>query len=237
MATRSPASISRSRADRAGEAARRYIQEGVEQGPQTLSLGTIAHGVDAWRRTHAYPLALVTPGVRNWVSQESAGRIVVGQRLKRFDRILDKLDRFPTMRLTQIEDIAGCRAVLGSPTEVEAVARRIRRKWNVRHVSDYRQDGKPMTGYRALHIIVVRRGRLVEVQLRTEQQHYWAEMVERTSSRTGYNLKDGGGPAELLEYFEVASALTWQREGGRGMDEELLERLATLREAAGSYFE
>src|SRR5204863_8123212 len=124
------------------------------------------------------------------------------------DRIVDKLKRLRPMRLTQMEDIAGCRAVLNDPDEVERVRGRIRRKWEVHDTSDYRENGKPLTGYRGLHVIVVRRDRFVEVQLRTGGQHYWAENVERTSSWTGYNLKDGEGPADLSEYFKDASDLT-----------------------------
>ncbi len=105
--------------------------------------------IDDWRRTHAYPLALVTPGVRNWVNQETSGEVIVGQRLKRFGRILDKLQRLPSMRLSQMEDIGGCRAVLSNPKEVEAVARRIRRKWEVREESDYREFGSPEPGTEA----------------------------------------------------------------------------------------
>jgi len=190
----------------------------------------------AWRSTHAYPLALVTPGVRNWVDQEAAGPVIVGQRLKRHDRMLEKLLRFPSMRLTQMEDIAGCRAVLPTPVEVEAVARRIHRKWDVRAVSDYRQSGKPDTGYRALHLIVMRRERLVEVQLRTSEQHDWAEAVEWASSRSGHNLKDGEGPADLLEYLKLVSDAIWRRECGLPDDDEVIARLESMRGGVRKYF-
>jgi hypothetical protein len=179
----------------------------------------------------------VTPGVRNWVSQETAGEVIVGQRLKRFDRILDKLERLHSMRLTQMEDIGGCRAVLRTPAEVEAVARRIRRKWDVQGESDYRELGKPITGYRSLHVIVERRERLVEVQLRTTGQQYWAEVVERTSSRTGIKLKDGDGPRRLIEYFRVASDITWQQENGIRVDQDLRAELANLRPQVARYFQ
>jgi ppGpp synthetase/RelA/SpoT-type nucleotidyltranferase len=199
-------------------------------------LRDVASAVSRWRQTHAYPLALVTPGVRNWVGQESAGDLVVAQRLKRFDRIVTKLGRFPTMRLSQMEDIAGCRAVLEDPFEVDAVATRIRRKWEVHDESDYRAAGKPLTGYRGLHLIVVRREKFVEVQLRTWGQHNWAEQVERVASRTRENLKDGEGPADLLEYFKVASDLTWQLESGHRLDPDLQDRLIELRTSVRPYF-
>jgi hypothetical protein len=225
------ATISKSQADKAGAAARAYLV-----GTTTSLDPSWVTGIDAWRQTHAYPLALVTPGVRNWVGQECAGPLIVAQRLKRFDRILSKLHRFPSMRLAQMEDVAGCRAVLINPAEVTAVAQRIKRKWDVREVSDYREDGKPGTGYRGLHVIVERRGRLVEIQLRTAEQHYWAEVVERTSSSTGFALKDGEGPAELLEYLRLASDLTWQDETGRRRNQDQFARLVDLRDPVRRYF-
>lgn len=234
MANPSPA-ISKTSADRAGKAVRDYISGASE--PEDTELREAVKRIQRWRQAHAYPLALVTPGVRNWVGREAAGAVVVAQRLKRFDRMVSKLTRLPTMRLTQMEDIAGCRAVLGNVAEVDAVARRIRSKWHVRDTNDYRKDGKPSTGYRGLHIIVQRRERFVEIQLRTPGQQNWAEIVERTSSRLGFALKDGEGPVELLEYFEVASALIWQVESGAAPNEELQRRLGALREPVRPYFE
>jgi hypothetical protein len=93
----------------------------------------------SWRKTHAYPLALVTPGVRNWLGQCS-GQMVVAQRLKRSRQMVIKLARFRTMRLSPMEDIAGCRAVLADNAEVEAVAAKIDRHWMVQNVADYREQ-------------------------------------------------------------------------------------------------
>lgn len=76
----------------------------------------------------------------------------------------------------------------------------------------------------------------MEVQLRTTGQHFWAEQVERTSSRTGMKLKDAEGSADLLEYFRVASELTSQQESGDALDKELQQRLANLREKVRPYF-
>jgi ppGpp synthetase/RelA/SpoT-type nucleotidyltranferase len=235
MPAKASPTTSKSQADKCGKHLREYIN-GRADFETDEQFKYVLQTVSAWRSMHEYPLRLVTPGVRNWVSQETSGRITVAQRLKRWDRIVMKLDRFPSMRLSQMEDIAGCRAVLANPDEVEAVARRIRAKWVVREESDYREHGKPDTGYRGLHITVVRRERAVEVQLRTAGQHYWAEQVERTSSRTEFSMKDGEAPPDLLDYFKVASHLTWQRENGQQLDRGLQRRLSHLRDEVRPYF-
>ena len=231
---RSVGVITKTQADRCGNAVRRWYRSEVELSEDELE--PLVNAISDWRQTHAHPLSLVTPGVRNWVSREASGDVIVGQRLKRLDRIVDKLARFPTMRLSQMEDVGGCRAVLATPTAVEAVAARIRRKWEVTTTSDYREAAKPTTGYRGLHIVALRRERLVEIQLRTEREQYWAEVVERTSSRTGFALKDGEGPPSLLRYFEVASTLGWADEYELPVDRSLLDELAALREQVRPYF-
>lgn len=46
--------------------------------------------------------------------QGVAGNSLVAQRIKRLYSIRHKLKRFPTMRLTQIQDIGGCRAIVST---------------------------------------------------------------------------------------------------------------------------
>jgi len=83
------------------------------------------------------PLKKVTIGLRQFVGRESS-EVTVGQRLKRNPQILNKLGRFGSMRLTQMEDIAGCRAILpGGAPEVAGVLKRIRRNWDVIRTDDY----------------------------------------------------------------------------------------------------
>lgn len=199
--------------------------------------------VGAYRQAHAYPLTLVTMGLRQFVERE-AENIAVGQRLKRMDRIIQKLVRFPRMKLARMQDVGGCRAVLASPSEVDTVAERIRRNWEVARERDHR-DGPDVTGYRALHIIVARSApdegtpRVIEIQLRTQGQHVWAEEVERVAARTGFALKDGGGPDELLEYYRVAAELIALTEPGSSPAPDAVmaanERFEALRAAASPY--
>jgi putative GTP pyrophosphokinase len=103
-----------------------------------------------------------------------------------------------------MQAIGGCRAILpGGRREVLGVLRRIRRNWEVERVYDYVVQPKA-TGYRAVHVVVFRDDRLIEIQLRTPRQHEWALAVERIGSRVGVAVKDGQGPPELIRYFERA---------------------------------
>ena len=89
---------------------------------------------------------------------------------------------------------------------------------------DYIENPKP-SGYRAVHVVVAREDHLIEIQLRTTEQHRWAETVERLGSQSGHNLKDGQGPEELLHYLERAAYGTALQESGQSLPQDFLAEL------------
>lgn len=67
---------------------------------------------------------------------------------------------------------------------------------------------KPTNGYRAVHLIVKRQGRLVEVQVRTRVQHLWAELSEKISDMYGQGIKYGTGEPWALSFLSDLSTVT-----------------------------
>lgn len=219
---------SRTQVDRAGAFLRDWWRAPVESEEEAKfdedELGDAALILSEYRADFQNPLNKVTVGLRQFVERESS-EVVVGQRLKRTPQILHKLSRFRSMRLTQMEDVAGCRAILpGGASEVAGVLKRIRRNWDVVGIDDYMKSPKP-TGYRAVHVVVRRDGHPVEIQLRTPGQHEWAEAVERLAGETGYPLKDGEGPGELLTYLELVAWAISADERGEGPGPAFMEVL------------
>ncbi len=221
-------SPSRTSVDRAGGLLRAWWrtpsgsaeEEGFDEDELTDAFGVIVE----YRNGFQAPLKKVTVGLRQFVEREST-EVTVGQRLKRNPQILNKLDRFGSMRLTQMEDIAGCRAILpGGAPQVAGVLRRIRRNWDVVRIEDYAASPKA-TGYRAVHVVVRRDDHPVEIQLRTPFQHEWAESVERFAARTGFPLKDGEGPTELLTYLDLVAWAIASDEQGHRPDAAFMEVL------------
>lgn len=196
--------VSKSRARKAGRRVTRWwLDQFVLDDDEVFhELGVIQN----WRLQHAEPLALTTPELQRWVGQETDVRpIPVAQRMKQLMTIVEKLGRHPGMGVDRMQDIAGCRGILPSADAIDRVASKITQHCDVVGDHDYRQQGKPITGYRARHLIIAREGRLVEIQLRTTEQHRWAEIVASTGERLDCALKDGEGPAELVGYFRAAS--------------------------------
>ena len=57
--------------------------------------------------------------------------MAVAQRLKRVPAIMLKLVRFPNMDLSRMQYVGGCRAVLVDHGEINGVAPRVRKNWDI----------------------------------------------------------------------------------------------------------
>lgn len=184
----------------------------------------------AYRAVHQVPLTKATMGLRSMV--KTAGcRVDVSQRLKRASTILDKLQREPTMQLGNMQDIAGCRAVLADVDEVRRVERRLRKTRPPLDVTDYITAPRE-SGYRGVHVIVAYDERAIEVQLRTRVMHEWAIAVERLGGRLDEDLKSGRGPKPVLALLSVISEAMALEEEGRPVEDDLLSEMDRLRAAA-----
>jgi putative GTP pyrophosphokinase len=157
--------------------------------------------IEGFRSAHAAPLRRVRAAV---------DAPDVSQRLKRFDTIVHKLRRHPRMNLSQMEDIAGVRAVLASQEQVLHLAAVLEHAshWHLRRKRMYIDGGDPgpkPDGYRAVHLVVVLDGRSVEIQVRTRRHDRWAQMVEGDTRRLREGLKFGVGPDDLRDYYRMVS--------------------------------
>ena len=202
---------------------------GVFQATQPRELSQAFEIIDLWRGLHAKPLTSVSANLRHYVKPH--GHILVTQRLKRLPTVVDKLLREPKMKLSQMADIGGCRALLSDQAAVNDVAKRLRKNWEVTRTRDYVAEPKA-SGYRAVHLIVRRKGRLIEVQLRTPTQDAWANQVEEDSRRVGRDFKGGKGQTEVHEYYVTVSELLALREQSAEPDDELRQRLLRTYTAA-----
>ena len=190
--------------------------------------------VSEFRRTISPPLAKTTVGLRQFVGIESS-RTRVAQRLKALPRIVNKLAREPGMQLARMGDVGGCRAILSDQHEVYRVLARIRKNWTVKVLNDYVETPRD-TGYRAVHVVIERDGRLIELQLRTLGQHLWADQVEAEETSGGHSgLKGGQGRAEVVDYFRVLSDAVHARDNHPDQLDDALMHLSVVRPLAAPF--
>jgi ppGpp synthetase/RelA/SpoT-type nucleotidyltranferase len=127
---------------------------------------------------------------------------VTGRPAKSTTALADKLER-QHARLSQVQDIAGCRVVVEDVFLQEAALAAMEVYLDTPAVFDRRIH--PSHGYRAVHLIAQVDGRRVEVQLRTELQHLWAEISEKLSDIVDPALKYGVGSQAELEFLRNLS--------------------------------
>ena len=130
------------------------------------------------------------------------------------------------MRLTQMQDIAGCRIVVSDITAQNLLLAKIKVMFEV-VVADRRE--KPSHGYRAIHVIVQSTDLPVEVQLRTDLQHIWAEVSEKLFDAHGMALKYGGGPSVIRSTLDRYSDLVASFEKNLDMDVTQNEKIQKLK--------
>jgi len=171
--------------------------------------------------------------LRSSIADVPGGDFSLGQRLERMVTIRDKLVRQPGMALSRMQDIGGCRAVLLTQADVDAAVEHLRQRHALEllareagYVAEPKSDG-----YRAKHVIGRSGGVLIEIQLRTELQHRWAELVEQFDRRRGTDLKTGRGSEEAAALMrraaEVFADLDMGRiEAGRTDIVQFMKRLA-----------
>lgn len=183
-----------------------------------------------YRAAHARPLLKANSALRSVVRSEGC-EVEVSQRLKRMSTILDKLVRQPNMSLSRMQDIGGCRAILGNLDELRRVEARLKRRRAPVRVDDYVASPRS-SGYRSIYLVVQYDGRNIEVQLRTRLMHEWAVAVERLGGNIDADLKSGKGPPQILQWLEAIAEALAIEDAGETVDSALAEEIGRLRLAA-----
>lgn len=141
------------------------------------------------------------------------------------------------MGLASATPCGGPRRRIGLPDEdtIYRVVRRIRARpdthWLVVREYDYIAQPKD-TGYRGIHLVVKRDGRLIEIQLRTPSQHRWALNVEGIDLARRFGVKDGRGPEGLQRLLERSAYALEALSKGETMSAEFDAEFERLRRIA-----
>lgn len=144
--------------------------------------------VGAWRASHSHPLNTFRANLQRRAGEDG----LVAQRLKRLPSIIGKLKRLRRLRLSQIQDIGGCRVVVPEAKDAYDIAADLadsRIRHRPLHSANYISEPR-RTGYRSLHLVYQYHtdrkpeydGLKIEIQLRSRLQHQWATAVETVGS-------------------------------------------------------
>lgn len=192
-------------------AAAKYLDSAVPAEERELALAVINN----WRSSHAFPLNTLQMGLRNRAAPLDANALVA-QRIKRLPSIRTKLQRLSGMKLSRMQDIGGCRAVVSDYKTLVRLDEAFDAS-RMKHTLVRRDDyvlAPPASGYRSIHRAyryfsdrtTTYNGLLIEVQLRTRLQHVWATAVETVGTFTRQALKSSQGEEDWLRFFALMSS-------------------------------
>jgi ppGpp synthetase/RelA/SpoT-type nucleotidyltranferase len=124
--------------------------------------------------------------------------VVPSSRVKTTGTLIEKLRRNGGHTLSSIHDLGGMRLVVpGGRVEQDRIVDGVRELFSeaarMPKVIDRRAN--PVEGYRAVHVIIYPDGYPIEVQVRTQWQHLWAEWFERLADQYGRGIRYGDPPA------------------------------------------
>jgi ppGpp synthetase/RelA/SpoT-type nucleotidyltranferase len=150
---------------------------------------------------------------------------IVTYRIKRIDTIVEKLRRFHEnpngkMNLSRMWDIAGCRCILNTTDEdkLYKLLKKIQKEYGSDcKVNDYVATPRE-SGYRSIHIYVKDKQtqKPIEIQIRNQEQHNWATLVEIVDLLYGTKNKERGAVSQLgrfLYLYSIAEDLTEEEFG------------------------
>jgi putative GTP pyrophosphokinase len=152
--------------------------------------------LDDYRRSFGEAYEAVVQTIRQ------RGEFPTGRLAKSTLSIVEKLRR-ESLRLSQMQDIAGCRVVVGNVVEQEQFVASLITDFPKASVIDRRDN--PSYGYRAVHIIAEISGKPIEIQVRSSLQHLWAEVSEKSSDVLDPTIKYGGGSESWRNFLTSSS--------------------------------
>lgn len=208
--------------------------------------------INNWRSSHGYPLNTFQMNLRG-VGRKFEHDVLVAQRIKRLSSIRHKLDRFPNMKLSQMQDLGGCRAIFRDIESVSKVCDYYTDESSVKHelvsLDDYVGEPKG-SGYRGVHLVyryfsdkgkTAYNGLKIEMQLRSQFQHAWATAVETVGMFSGQALKSSIGDEDWKRFFSLMGSAIAMRERcplvpgtpkvGKDLREEIREHVMKLKVA------
>jgi ppGpp synthetase/RelA/SpoT-type nucleotidyltranferase len=211
-----PKKYSKSMTDKAGII---LCKNGVSSTDRNQALEILSN----WRAAHSYPMGVFKQRLKR-LSHKIDRNSLSAQRLKRVPSIIKKLERRyggkkATMKLTQMQDIAGCRVIMSDIKLVNKLYHDYYEDSEIKHQKINEKDYityPKSDGYRGIHLVYryhsdkekrrIYNGLLVEVQIRSRLQHIWATAVETVGFFTGQAIKSNEGEEKWEEFFRLVSS-------------------------------
>ena len=159
-----------------------------------------------YRTSHKDCLANIF-SILNSVSKKMRPDSITTYRIKRIESILGKLKRYPDMQFDRMWDIAGCRCILKYESDVHKLHKLLIDHFIVKKINNYYETPQS-SGYKSLHLYVTMKGdesNIIELQLRSVEDHNWATLVEIVDFVYEKKIKEGEKNQQLEKFHRFLS--------------------------------
>ncbi len=159
--------------------------------------------LEEYRTSHKESLAAIFRELCR-IKYKIGRNTIVTYRIKRFESIINKLIRFPKMDFSRMWDIGGCRCIVNSNQEVYKLKEEIEKILEVKKVNDWIKNPQD-DGYKSLHLYVSapNDNKIIEIQIRNQNDHNWATLVEISDLLFDSGLKEYGRNKDLLKFHKL----------------------------------
>jgi uncharacterized UPF0146 family protein len=180
--------------------------------------------INNWRTSHNFPLNTFQIRLRD-VARKINPDSLVAQRIKRLASIKLKLELQPEMKMSQMQDLGGCRAIMKDVQELDELVDIYKHKSRgIKHTLHKEQDyvaNPKSSGYRGIHLVYKYgsdkssdfKDMRIEIQMRTLMQHAWATAVETVGTFINMPLKSSLGDQGWLRFFALMGSAMAISEG------------------------
>lgn len=167
------------------------------------------------RITYKEPLSDIF-NIVNRLSHRQDSNSVCTYRIKRIESIVGKLQRYPKMEVHRMADIAGCRCIMTTESDAIKLYQRFLKyaakkssRIEVKSENNYIKAPKD-SGYRSIHLNVFLSShpdKVIEIQIRSLEQHNWATLVEISDVVYKAQLKEyeNKNNSSLYEFHQLLS--------------------------------
>jgi hypothetical protein len=180
--------------------------------------------INNWRTSHNFPLNTFQRRLRD-IAKKINAESLIAQRIKRLASIKLKLQLQPNMKMSQMQDLGGCRAIMKDIQELDGIIEIYKHESRgIKHTLHKEQDyitNPKLSGYRGVHLIYKYgsdkstdfKDMRIEIQIRTLLQHAWATAVETVGTFIKMPLKSSLGDSGWLRFFTLMGSAMAIAEG------------------------
>ncbi|WP_176829784.1 RelA/SpoT domain-containing protein [Tenacibaculum sp. MAR_2009_124] len=152
---------------------------------------TLLNNLQIYRTSFQNDVSEVFENISN-IAKSIRKDSIICFRIKGIESILSKIKRKPALDLDAMEDIAGCRILVHHSSAIKKLIDTLTSTFKVKHANDCLKKNKGVDagGYFIYIESPVNTDKIIEIQIKTVQNHKWVSLIEIIDTVFNTNIKE-----------------------------------------------